>query len=163
MHLVGGSEGSLLFNTSHQIIGYDPGVNSINHFFLLYRLLQKDYRETAIITFVYSICLSISAAARAISRKAYFTPIRDACIKKQSPDDYPPIQPNKHPRYITMSIFKTQPQHRLNSVNYMCWKNLVRTALEKVEAFDIATGTETYPQTGGSASAIQAKQRDYRK
>src|SRR5436853_1962798 len=62
-----------------------------------------------------------------------------------------------------MSIFKTQPQHRLNSVNYMCWRNLVRTALEKVEAFDIATGEEAYPQTGGSASTIQAKQRDYRK
>ena len=63
MYLVGGSEGSLLFNTSYQTIGYEPGVNSINHFFLLYRLLQKGYCETAIITFVYSICLSISAAA----------------------------------------------------------------------------------------------------
>ena len=97
--------------------------------------------------------------------KSLFYPY-STCVhqeKKKLPDDYPPIPPNKHPRYITMSIFKTQPQHRLNSVNYMCWKNLLRTALETVEAFDIATGTETYPQTGGSASAIQAKQRDYRK
>ena len=62
-----------------------------------------------------------------------------------------------------MSIFKTQPQHRLNSVNYMCWKNLVRTALGKVEAYDIAIGEEAYPLDGGSASTVQAKQRDYRK
>ena len=77
--------------------------------------------------------------------------------KKNHPDDYPPIPSNKYPRYIMMSIFKTQPQYRLDSVNYICWKNLVRTALEKVEAFDIASGMETYPQTGGSASAIRAK------
>ena len=82
--------------------------------------------------------------------------------KKTTPNNYPPIPP-KNTLDTSRCIFKTQPQHCLNSVNYVCWKNLVRTALEKVEAYDIATGMETYPQTRGSASAIQAKQRDYRK
>ena len=162
MYLVGGSERSLLFNTSSKITGYEPGVNSINHFFftlstITERLLQNSHHHL-----VYSICLSISAAARAISRKLIL-PLFETRASRKTPRRLSSNTTEKHPRYITMSIFKIQPQHCLNSVNYMCWKNLVRTALEKVEAFDIATGTETYPQTGGSASAIQAKQRDYRK
>ena len=58
-----------------------------------------------------------------------------------------------------MSIFKAQPQLRLNSLNYMCWKNLIRPAPQKAEAYKIATGEEVFPE--GTTNQIKDKQRDY--
>ena len=144
MYLVGGSEGSLLFDTSYQTTGYEPGVNSINNFFFYsidyYRkAIAKRLSSLLFVLFVYRY-LQLHEQYR---EKLILPLFETRASRKKPPDDYPPIPSNKHPRYITMSTFKT--------------------ALEKVEAFDIATGTETYPQTGGSASAIQAKQRYYRK
>ena len=55
-----------------------------------------------------------------------------------------------------MSIFKVQSKLRLNSQNYMCWRNLILPALQKVEAYDIATGEEALPNNAPSAA-----QRDY--
>ena len=79
MYLVGGSEGSLLFNTPSQITGYEPGVNSTkkkNHN-LLYRLpihLSIRYRSSYPLYFL----INIGSYTSTITNSLLFTPIPHA-------------------------------------------------------------------------------------
>ena len=71
MYLVGGSEGSLLSNTSSQITGYEPGVNSINHFFftlstITERLLQNSYHHLCLFYLFIDICSCMSNIAKSL-------------------------------------------------------------------------------------------------
>ena len=145
--------GSETSGTSQQITGCEPEIPQ-----------KKPPQSTlpttlpihlfVIAAFIYSIFPLISEAARAHYEQLLFTPIPHATRHRLTPS---PKKKNM------MSMFKTQPQHRLNSVNYMFWKKPRPYRTGKSRSIrDIATGAETYPQTGGRASAIQTKQRDHR-
>ena len=116
MYLVGGSEGSLLSNTSSQITGYEPGVNSTKKKNQPQSTLPTAhtsirYRSSYLLYFL----INIGSCMNTITSSSLFTPIpHNAPISLP----IPPI----NALHTTMSIPKTQPLHRLNSDNYMCWK-----------------------------------------
>ena len=72
---------------------------------------------SVIAALIHSIFSLISEATRALSRTAYYLPLFHTRRA-----NFPPNTTDQRPPETTTSIFKTQPQHRLNSVNYMCWK-----------------------------------------
>ena len=108
MYLVGGSEGSLLFNTSYQITGYEPGVNSINHFFYsidYYRkAIMKRLSSLSFILFVYRY-LQLHEQYR----EKLILPLFETRASRKTPRRLSSNTTGKTPRYITMSIFKTAP------------------------------------------------------
>ena len=58
-------------------------------------------------------------------------------------------------------LFKNSEHLKLNHHNYMFWRNLIRTDLLAVDAYEIAIGNEQYPD--GTTNAIRAQQHDFRK